>query len=838
MKLLNIKLAIIFACFFAIGIGTVSAGEIPLKIACVVNENGQPLLHADGSGMIVSLNNASGTIWSLRAGADGCATFQDADAYEYDKNKTVKYSDEASGPRELHAAGNGDIGCASGPFGMKVTLPEKWQEQWECQTIGSANGPFPCCRNDKGLDGACTNCSVHGTWNGTEYVGAYSDEVPSNQRQCFCTRSFSGKEHEGDTAKDQNCPLCFHNNGNNVKAKLVCKKKKTAESVSLENPQKSQFSPPAGQAVDCLGSRVCAYEAAPAEEGKEGEESQDSAPNCTVKNTSDSGKRRFMLEHYREQALKYTEVDADGHSLKSPVFITECIMEGTNESDATYVCTTGSAAMDTVAGLTRNGTPTFTYLNQTYGYQAKIFDENGEAVVQKTLRDADNNIVDKESAGTTLIANGLKDIAVLRDIYEWETTTTEPVRSVHAIFYDEKYSQSTESGDNPTQVQRTLKFIGECTLHIDPIGRVFDNHTLEPIPGVNMSLENANTKQKLNSQITKADGMFSFYVNPGTYRLIPQLSSYIFPVDTIINPKAENLYRNLYTGGDITVEKAIVYTDVPIQPSNKQQAELKASQTAPTFIEYFQSINKSSNEYVVQGRVSHSKARVNVYTDVANPFNNGEMNPGRIIAGINADDYGRFKVTFPLEKMNQNETVGMLEVVKPKELYVFGGGLKSSVQLNPLLNSVKGFAYDSKGDVMSGATITVKIPVFEKPIYQLSADEKGYFEIPSEKLPPLPYTLTFTSLSNKEEVVNTRTFIAQNAETNTNLSRYYAARPDSLLQQVLGETTDYSESMNPSGDNFFDENKPAVMLGLFVFMLITAIPLYNLYSKNERKHHR
>lgn len=815
MQLFNIKhvlFVFLFAVFWTAFPSVVNA-KIPVKRICIVNENNAPLLYTDGQGLIVKHNNAFGNYLHKRAGADGCVEFPDTDYFE---DKVIKYPDEETGVMEVSKE-EGDIGCASGPFGMKVIMPKQWEDQWECQTIGSANGAFPCCRNpQEEAAGKCNVCKVHGKWNGSEYVGGYEDEIASTERQCYCTRSISGRSPDDYLEKDQACPLCFHNSGQTIPVKLQCRKSKTAESISLENPRSEQFSPPTGFMVDCLESKVCSYANLPSPEGEEGQPQQDPV-TCSEQNSADSGKRRFLIEKYRETALKYTKIKADNETLESPVHIAECIMEGTNESDARYVCTTGNRTLDAQLGLkdAASGKGSLDYLSQQYGYKQGaglgLMDETGNPVAQP-----------------------LAKISQLSSIYEWVSESDKPVRSVFAVYYDKKFAEPANSGDNASQLQRTLSTIGACKLHIDPVGRVFDNHTLEPISGVNMSLERA-TGQQIAKSVTVQDGKFSFYVSPGTYRLFPQIDTYIFPIGTSVNPKANSIYANFYMGEDIIVKKDIVYMDVPMEPDDKKRAEAAAKGNAPQVMEYFQSINKETEEYSVQGRVSHPRASVAIKTDIANPFKKGQINESRIIAHTTADAYGRFEVIFKLADMKSNETVGSLEVTKPKNVYTFGENTKTAIQLTPLLNSVEGYAFDKDGNIIPGAVVSVKLPVFEKPIYEGQADEKGYFKIPSEKLPALPYSITFKSLGGNEEVVNTRTFIAQNAQKNTNLSKYYASRPNNILENVLGDATEFESPFNTASDSFFENNKPTVLLGLFVFMLISAIPFYSLYTKNDTK---
>lgn len=756
---------------------------IPDKRVCVQNDKGQPLLYK-GQGLWVNHNNATGTKWNKQAGADGCAVFPDGDAYEYDDNKSIDGNFDGSPDRkELEInGGNGDLGCASGPFGFQVVMPKEWEALWECQTVGSVNGPFPCCRSSQERDdpelrpaGGCNDCKVHNPG----YEGQYQEIA------CYCDRSAH------NNLPDYQCPICFHNDGATVNVVLQCKSKKSTQSKQLDSPAAEQFSIKESQGVACLTTEVCAKK-------------EDGSTNCSAVPEQGQLKHRVRLSNVKDMQQTLTKRDP-----AKPVYIVECVMNGTNEADANYLCTTGDGGIDQQLFGQNN-------LAQLapYGYSAKIFNESGANTV-----------------GSIPIKQPLTDPSVILDLYEWETTTTKPISSVFAVVYDELSTTAISSTDIAAQKQSQLSFADACTLVIDPYGRAFDTKTLEPLSDTQVHLRDAEGKS-IASQTTKADGVFSFYTKPGTYTAEASKPGYRYPASMVMNPQADDLYTNYYRGEQIDVQNELVYMDIPMDPEDAAASREFARTNAPQIMEHFQSLDAEQGVYRIQGRVSHPKAVVVAYGHVPHPTKNGEYVRSRALGRANADNYGRFDLTFPTNKLLSRETVGELEVVKNQKYFI--GSSKTSIPLNPLLKDIRGYAYDASGNVIPGAKVAVNVPFSTKALVEILADERGYFEIDGSSLPPVPYKLQFTSLSGATDVVDTRTFLAMNAKRDP--FTYIAANTQSFVDNVLGVSDD-TAAEEPFRKAEQDSPNPSLLV-LFIVVIGSAIPLYRLYSKKDVKSKR
>jgi hypothetical protein len=148
---------------------------------------------------------------------------------------------------------------------------------------------------------------------------------------------------------------------------------------------------------------------------------------------------------------------------------------------------------------------------------------------------------------------------------------------------------------------------------------------------------------------------------------------------------------------------------------------------------------------------------------------------------------------------------------------------KTSVKLNPLLDSIQGYAYDTLGRVIPGAIVEVMTPVSNKPYFTTRADAKGYFNIDSANVPPVQVSLRFVTANNKVEEVNTRTFIAQNATDSMGANANIAKAGDAN-GNVLGINTNATEPIKPA--------VPAhIMYIAFLLLAILVGSVYKVYIR-------
>lgn len=498
-----------------------------------------------------------------------------------------------------------------------------------------------------------------------------------------------------------------------------------------------------------------------------------------------SGSKRVQL--YDVKRL-YDRGYAQQQSQQIEAYIVECFITG-----GVYSCTTGNADFDGKI---------FGKSNVPAGYKMTIYKENSK---------------------TEVITNPV-EYKELDDIVEVESSRTntqgQETESVFMMVFDRSQMNNLNIGSNTSQQFATLSNDVGCVVVHDPYGRVFDSYTLEPLSGAEVTLtrktavgqyapvtqkdisDNPTVGSIVNPQTTVEDGLFSFFVPDGTYRLAVKKEGYTFPSDmNALNPAFAFMYDNIYRGEDIVQQGKVEHRDIPMDPISLENSKAYAEQNQISIVSHFQSVDKERNVYKIEGRVSHPKASVAVYAYVPNRYQKGQMVKTRTLAKTEADMYGYFKLEIPLTKLKQNETIGELEAVKKKISFPkkrtanpvaevirymisqFGESIavqaesgdtsRTSVLLNPILSSIEGYAVTEDGALMPGATVRIYVTENNIPVYETQADETGFFAVPEEAVPNMPYSLSFIGLNDQTIETTTAQFIARNTAVDD--SRYLAA---------------------------------------------------------------
>lgn len=758
-------LLITLLCGIITAVAPAVQANIPVKSICIKNDKDQPLLF-NGQGIWVRQNNALGSLWFKQGDANGCAQFDSSKAFlaQYFTSTTpvdMNFDGNPDGPTHSGAT-HADMGCASGPFGFQVVMPKDWESQWSCESVGTTDGPFPCCRSneDKKYIPNCNICPVH----------TLGYEGQTTSKQCFCDRSAKNGQ------ADSECPICFHNDGKQIDITLHCKRTKTTDTKTLSKPEAKQFSSKANQALSCLNTELCS--------------DTDPLRKCQPNTSTATGTRRVRLVGVKQR--KQTLLPSQP---TKPFWLVECIIEGASQDNASYLCTTGSSANDIKA----LGVDNFAKLRSTYGYTSTMYSQDGKAISQPIQSTQD-----------------------LLDVYEWETTTAKLTSSVFMAVYDSDATGAATVGSSSGQQQATLSFEDACTLVQDPFGHVFDSHTLEPLPQASVEIsqqDKAGTFQSLSKQFTGPDGRYSFYVNDGTYKIAAAKANYTFPgLAKNLDPRSGQFYTNLYHGEDIQQQGNAQQYDIPLDPTDKKAAEAFAQTNPIKILNYFQSVQKAEKNYVIEGQVTHPRSVIVVYANIPNTNHPGAFTRGRALKRTEADNSGYFRLIFPLSAIQQHEVVGELEATKRLNQ------MKDTVRLNPIMETVKGFAYDSHGSLVPGATVEVVTAVSDKPYFTTTADARGFFSIDAGNLPPVQASLRFVSLNKAVDTVSTRTFVATNN----------AAKG--------GKINTIAMNGNPNGDvlgissSSETEEKPTLSTRVwFLVALLLAVLLASVYKVYIRK---
>ena len=362
------------------------------------------------------------------------------------------------------------------------------------------------------------------------------------------------------------------------------------------------------------------------------------------------------------------------------------------------------------------------------------------------------------------------------------------------------------------------------SVKTDPFGTVFDSQSLEPLPGVSVSLVNS-TKNKLqltgvvNPVTTVADGLFNFLVNSGTYYLLPSLpSGYSFSDQSYIHPNYTKAYSNLYKDGDAIVEQAgkPEHRDIALNPG--VNAPLHSQ---PINMNY--GTTQLGDVFKITGKQSHPLTIVS--------FHQGDKE----IATTTADKYGFY------EALVQNSLIDPAVMI---DAYLTKVDLtkdqqtelpKKSIAIEPQLPYIEGRATTKTGIPIPNAQVKVKLKTSNKVAYQTSADGSGVFSVLPNNIPTLPFYLEFTppnsSISTK---MLTTEFAAVNKDylATNNINLMTATKNGTLLisqnrnsQKPNGQ--DSPQTNNLPADNTAQQasaaSNNALVISLVVFFIIFVI---------------
>lgn len=100
-----------------------------------------------------------------------------------------------------------------------------------------------------------------------------------------------------------------------------------------------------------------------------------------------------------------------------------------------------------------------------------------------------------------------------------------------------------------------------------PWGVVYDSVTKRPLDPAYLVLKDENGKE-VSSAITDLDGRYGFLVAPGTYTIEAKKSHYRFPSLNLLNRTSDEIYDNLYFGGQIVIEtvREGIIRSIPMDP--------------------------------------------------------------------------------------------------------------------------------------------------------------------------------------------------------------------------------------------------------------------------------
>lgn len=341
---------------------------------------------------------------------------------------------------------------------------------------------------------------------------------------------------------------------------------------------------------------------------------------------------------------------------------------------------------------------------------------------------------------------------------------------------------------NFTAAQNKSKCVKISWTHYDPFGIVFDSKSLEPLPSVSVTvLDSKKKKVSLvgfpNPQVTKADGLFNFLVEPGEYylELAPVPVGYQFKDNPSLHQNYVKIYHRADGGNSIyrpnelirevidTPEEQIKgmpdpeRRDIPLDPGNNTPFT-----TAPVILNY--GVTRIEDETRIEGKASHPFTTVTI------------LQANQIIATQEADREGFFEILIENHRIRQDlaltlklskkDLLGDLSYIQSRLLLrpaefsdvdifdYFTAHVIPNLSLNvyaeniqlgrfkiiqPIFRMLKGYAYDKAGKIVPNAEVGVKLAMTDSLYYKTKADNTGYFDIEQDHLPIFNYNITVSS---------------------------------------------------------------------------------------------
>lgn len=311
----------------------------------------------------------------------------------------------------------------------------------------------------------------------------------------------------------------------------------------------------------------------------------------------------------------------------------------------------------------------------------------------------------------------------------------------------------------------------------DPFGRIFDSQSLEPIPQSTVTLVDAETDMPAaqidaNYDITLADGLFNILVGkPGMYkiRVNPPTTHEVRSKLTLARGY-ESMYFELYEPETVYEEKLGIPThhDIAVAPI-----------TTPYEAPFVETMKVDSGTHMgkslfYKGRVSHPRAHVCLF---------GEQT--KINYGCDEDDADAFGVYLIFIQTKDAPLFERLVPVSTKYNQSAPGktsdiehAIASKMAYEPVLGYVDGYAYDTDGSLIPFARIQVKLSSTDQVVTEGTADDSGYFSIPSGALPIMGYYFEFTSPQTGQRIRQTTTMFT------TSNKDYLTANKLDLIEQT------------------------------------------------------
>lgn len=411
--------------------------------------------------------------------------------------------------------------------------------------------------------------------------------------------------------------------------------------------------------------------------------------------------------------------------------------------------------------------------------------------------------------------------------FEWGSSTTHSITRYFRVITYTNPREGT-SGSDPSNKVGQLGFLVneeacETSVNYDPFGQVFDRTTLQPVENARVALYRemedvpgvtpAVFKYKLvdeqntpgiitrpfqNPVSSSSFGMFSFVVPPGMYKLLisvnnppavlledltvnqtrldPNATELGNPLSILVGGSPQVLYPEVYQVSAMGEQISLPVINEGNVPERRDLSVLGLRVEDPKVLFHRRRVN-SAGDNIIRGRINKPLGIVTARrgTDVLGSTSADIQGEFRLVISSDqlprGESYRLQASSVPLVPVVptstptvrlQNWLNALMDLLLPT---VHAQTTAGEVIVEPRLNYLEGYAYDASGSVLKNALVTIFDKSLGVPVYNVQADEEGFFKITSEQLPRNDYAIYYTPEGSSSIVsITAEKFYTQNKE--------------------------------------------------------------------------
>lgn len=420
------------------------------------------------------------------------------------------------------------------------------------------------------------------------------------------------------------------------------------------------------------------------------------------------------------------------------------------------------------------------------------------------------------------------------DVKAFTESRYETVHSMFGVYFTDVDAATVEkSGTAQTLKYGSFGFKGDPSscggVRWDPFGVAFDAKSLEPIPGVSVTLNNDKGAKVVlaglqNPMTTREDGFFNFLPEPGKYILNPVKSPYslISSLDQV-NQNYTKAYSQLYLPKEVIDEQSgkEEHRDVALDPgtTTPQRAD-------PVHISY--GVSQTGRSLRLGGKQSHPFTIVTFSQD------------GVELAKTTADHYGFYEVFVGNQLVSAASPIGVaFTKVDLTQAATAAAVAKKAYEVSPIPPYLEGKAYDKQGSILVNAKVRVKLDMNDKVVTETTTDQNGIFAIDPASLPVFTYRLEYTPANSFSVVKKTVVeFASENKEylTQNNVNLMTASKNGHSL--LSGGSTQESQPPTISATEAAaaptSTSSTIIVILVFLFILLSTIVATIVYWKRHQ----